>query len=542
MPYATVGAIKCCGIEIILPYIVASLSQETNMCLENVDFFRETTVRICGTLEIEKALWRCFTFMRDFIPGDEAYLTYYDRGLSVVKVLASADPDGGSRPDLVFPIPPEARPAMDHKEKVDILIMNDPVSDPIFKHAMHYWGREFSALLMPLRADGEFLGSFFLISRGLGRYAEQHSELLKTVSEPFTIALVNSLRHLEVLQLKDLLADDNRYLQNELRQATGEQVIGGEFGLKGVMELARQVAHRDSPVLLMGETGVGKEVIANFIHTMSPRREGPFIKVNCGAIPSALMDSELFGHEKGSFTGALSQKRGRFERSHGGTIFLDEIGELTAEAQVRLLRVLQEKEIERLGGTDPITVDIRVIAATHRDLPMLIEQERFRLDLYFRLKVFPIVIPPLRERRSDIPSLVQHFMSKKSREMGLTSIPSLALGAIDRLIGYDWPGNVRELENAVERALILSTNGVLTFDEFQASRNSHYPPESVEQGQESLLLDHVVSRHIQHVLRMTNGRVEGPRGAGTILGVKPGTLRHKMRKLGIPFGRKAWVN
>ncbi|MCP4692228.1 MAG: sigma-54-dependent Fis family transcriptional regulator, partial [Desulfobacterales bacterium] len=194
-------------------------------------------------------------------------------------------------------------------------------------------------------------------------------------------------------------------------------------GLKGVMELVRQVAPLKSPVLLTGETGTGKEVIAGGIHNASRRGDAPFIKVNCGAIPSALMDSELFGHEKGAFTGAISRKRGRFERSHGGTIFLDEIGELPLEAQVRLLRVLQEKEIERVGGSGPIKVDIRVIAATHRDLEAMVQKGEFREDLYFRLKVFPISIPPLRDRMDDIPTLAQYFMQKKSHEMGLGGIP-----------------------------------------------------------------------------------------------------------------------
>ena len=218
----------------------------------------------------------------------------------------------------------------------------------------------------------------------------------------------------------------------------------------------------------MGETGVGKEVIANAIHNLSLRSNGPFIRVNCGAIPPTLMDSELFGHEKGAFTGALFQKRGRFERADGGTIFLDEIGELPLEAQVRLLRVLQEKEIERVGGTETIQVDIRVIAATHRNLDQMLAEGRFREDIYFRLRVFPIAIPPLRLRPEDIPVLVQHFIQKKCREMKTVKIPSLAPGALDRLMLYNWPGNVRELENAVERELIVNKGSLLSFDDLDA--------------------------------------------------------------------------
>ena len=214
-----------------------------------------------------------------------------------------------------------------------------------------------------------------------------------------------------------MLADDNRYLYDELRSVSGDEIIGSDFGLKTVMEMVRQVAPLDSPVLLLGETGTGKEVIANAIHYSSPRKDGPFIKVNCGAIPETLLDSELFGHEKGAFTGAISQKRGRFERADKGTIFLDEIGELPLQAQVRLLSVLQTREIERVGGTSPIPVDIRIISATHRDLEEMIASRRFREDLWFRLNVFPITIPPLRQRREDIPALLHHLMERKSREL-----------------------------------------------------------------------------------------------------------------------------
>ncbi len=221
-----------------------------------------------------------------------------------------------------------------------------------------------------------------------------------------------------------MLADDNRYLHRELFRLAGDEIVGADFGLKGAMEMVRQVASLNSPVLLLGETGVGKDVIANAIHYSSPRKDGPFVKVNCGAIPETLLDSELFGHEKGAFTGALSQRRGRFERANKGTIFLDEIGELPSQAQVRMLRVLQYKEIERVGGTNPISVDIRLIAATNRDLEEMVRAKQFREDLWFRLNVFPIRIPPLRERREDIPALVRHFIERKSRELRLSALPS----------------------------------------------------------------------------------------------------------------------
>jgi transcriptional regulator with PAS, ATPase and Fis domain len=308
------------------------------------------------------------------------------------------------------------------------------------------------------------------------------------------------------------------------------------------MEMVQQVAPLDSPVLLLGETGTGKEVIANAIHYSSPRKDGPFIKVNCGAIPETLLDSELFGHEKGAFTGAISQRRGRFERADKGTIFLDEIGELPPQAQVRLLHVLQKKEIERVGGTSSIPVDIRVISATHRNLEEMIASGRFREDLWFRLNVFPIMIPPLRQRREDIPALVHHFIDRKSLELKLTERPVLAPGTIDQLIAYDWPGNVRELENMVERALIKHRGGVLSFEALLpvAVSGGREEVQEVGQNQPQLSLDEINARYIRQAMKLAQGKINGPRGAAQILGIHPNTLRKRMNKLGIPYGRKSW--
>ncbi|MBA3036021.1 MAG: AAA family ATPase, partial [Desulfobacterium sp.] len=320
-------------------------------------------------------------------------------------------------------------------------------------------------------------------------------------------------------------------------QLSGDEIIGAESGLKNVMDMVHQVAPRDNPVLLLGETGVGKEVIANAIHYSSPRKDGPFIKVNSGAIPEGLIDSELFGHEKGAFTGALNQKRGRFERAHGGTIFLDEIGDLPMQAQSRLLRVIQQKELERVGGTKTIQVDTRIIAATHRNLEQMVAKNKFREDLWYRLSIFPIIIPPLRQRKSDIPELVEHFLKRKSRELNLHGIPPIVPGAIDRLIDYQWKGNVRELENMVERALIQYNGGFLNFGHFIVSQVQDTPILSSTDGR-MLTLCEVNVRHIQKALEATHGKINGPEGAARILGIHPSTLRCKMDKLGIKYGKK----
>ena len=321
---------------------------------------------------------------------------------------------------------------------------------------------------------------------------------------------------------------------DELRRLVGDEIIGADFGLRQVMGLVSLVASTDSAVLLSGETGVGKDVIANAIHRSSYRSGGPFIPVNCGAIPDSLLDSELFGHEKGAFTGALTQKRGRFERADMGTVFLDEIGEMPLEAQVRLLRVLQHREIERIGGSSPIKLDIRIIAATNQNLPKRVQEGRFREDLWFRLNVFPIEIPPLRDRTSDIPALVRYFVERKTLELKIGAVPRLADGAIDTLMSYDWPGNVRELENIVERAMIIHRNEPLRFDELKGRPSPGSDAETATSA-DPLELDAAMARHIERVLNITGGKIHGPGGAGELLAINPNTLRYKMKKLGIPF-------
>ncbi|OQY60654.1 MAG: Fis family transcriptional regulator [Desulfobacteraceae bacterium 4572_88] len=508
--------------------------------MDENDFFREATLRICGSLEIEKALRQCLLYIRDCIPAKQMGLHIYDQGLGIVETVAHASPRGSESLSVKTPLSAKARKQIEEQRSVRIRIVDrmgdDDVTRPV---AMRLKLTDASAIIMNLVLERTFLGVLTVFGDPEKKFTPTHVRLLSLLNEPFAVALTNSLRYRELRKLRDLLADDNRYLQDELRRMAGEEIIGADFGLKEVMEMVRHVAPLDSPVLLLGETGAGKEVVANAIHNSSPRKEGPFIKVNCGAIPETLMDSELFGHEKGAFTGALSRKRGRFERADRGTIFLDEIGELPPGAQVRLLRVLQEKEIDRVGGVNPVKVDIRVIAATHRNLEAMLAEGQFREDLYFRLRVFPILIPPLRKRIADIPALVHHFIHKKSGEMKLGTVPAPAPGAADRLMAYPWPGNVRELENAVERALILSRGQPLLFNDLGTRISRDVSQGNDFQADEFLGLNIVISRHIRRVLGMCGGRVDGERGAARALNINPSTLRKKMKKLGIPFGRKA---
>jgi transcriptional regulator with GAF, ATPase, and Fis domain len=514
---------------------------------ENV-FFREATLRICSSLDLVTALKRCFEYIRAFIPANGMTLHILDPDLNILKFVASVGLNQVN--EQVLPLPKKGRDkrasdlqtaSLTYEGKALIL---HPDKDQGLPEILEKLGLNANISLMNLilQLEGNRIGTLALFADGMNQYTGEHSRLLQLLHGPVAIAMSNALEHQEIVRLKDMLADDNRYLFDELRSAMGDEIIGSDFGLKLIMEMVRQVAPLDSPVLMLGETGTGKEVIANAIHYSSPRMEGPFIKVNCGAIPDTLLDSELFGHEKGAFTGAVARKRGRFERANKGTIFLDEIGELPAQAQVRLLRVLQTKEIERVGGTASIPVDIRIISATNRNLEEMVALGRFREDLWFRLNVFPIRIPPLRHRREDIPALVHYLVERKSRELKLAERPVLAPGALDRLMSYDWPGNVRELENLIERALIQSRGGVLSFETLLETQvpvsNEVIHGEGQNRGLPSF--DEMTVQHIRQALQMAGGKINGPGGAAELLKLHPNTLRTKMNKLGIPYGRKSW--
>lgn len=514
--------------------------------IDENEFFRNATLRICGHLEIERGLQACFRYVSQHIPADRIYLEKHERELGAMRIVAWADADDCGRMDQLIPYGEEALAAMAELGKAwaagdqpPILVINRPQEEPVTRGILEALGEpSSSAMSLPLVVEELIAGALAVIAQGDDRFTEEHARLYTTLKEPFFVALSNTFKHEEVVRLKDRLAEENRNLQRELLHLSGDEIVGADFGLRDVMLQVRQVAPTESPVLLTGETGVGKDVIANAIHLGSPRREGPFIPVNCGAIPDSLLDSELFGHEKGAFTGALSRKRGRFERANGGTILLDEIGEMPLDAQVRLLRVLQHREVERLGGTDRIPVDIRIIAATNQNLERMVKEGRFREDLWYRLNVFPIQVPPLRDRISDIPALVNHFLERKARELKFGETPRLAMGAMDQLKSYDWPGNVRELENLVERAMIIHRGQDLRFDQLRTSGEPAMATESGPGEGDPLDLDAMTSAHIRRVLRMTGGKIHGPGGAGELLGVNANTLRYRMKKLRIPFKKE----
>jgi transcriptional regulator with GAF, ATPase, and Fis domain len=398
-----------------------------------------------------------------------------------------------------------------------------------------------SLLMTRLMIDGGGQGLICLIATGTNRFSSEHAELLDVVREPLALALSNAVQFRELAKLNELLANENRELASTPVHTPAEEVIGADLGLRATMELVYQVSDCNAPVLILGETGTGKEVIATAIHELSSRCHGAFIKVNCAALPETLIDSELFGHEKGAFTGALCAKPGRFERANRGTIFLDEIGDLPLSVQGRLLRVLESHEIERLGSRDIIHVNVRIIAATHRNVRKMVDLGQFREDLWFRLNVFPISVPPLRERGEDIPELLRRFLTRKAFQLGIHEVPQISEEAFAMLQAYPWPGNVRELQNAVEGALIRLRRGsdsvMLEPKHFLLDRpGTESYGNLVQEVNNSLTLEGGVRDLIKNALAQTAGKIQGPGGAADLLRVNPNTLRSKIRKMKIPVG------
>ncbi len=399
-------------------------------------------------------------------------------------------------------------------------------------------------LVGPLNGVDGPVGLVMFATHSQRRFHPRHVQLLQELLEPFTVWLENDRRQRELLALREAAEADNRSLRSRLgRHDITDSIIGAEGGLKGVLDRASQVARTDVPVLILGETGSGKEVVARAIHQRSPRSAGPFLRVNCGAIPSELIDSELFGHERGSFTGATGLRKGWFERADGGTLLLDECGELTPAVQVRLLRILQDGTFQRVGGETQITVNVRIVAATHRNVPAMVADGSFREDLWYRLSIFPIRLPPMRERVEDIPAMARHFADRAAQRLGM---PPLPLSSVDlhALVSYDWPGNVRELSAVMERAVILGEGKSLAVAQAlgvpQPRRESEpvvSPSLSVAADESLDSLDVAMARHIEAALLRCHGRIEGPFGAARILQINPHTLRGRMRALHIDWRR-----
>jgi formate hydrogenlyase transcriptional activator len=402
--------------------------------------------------------------------------------------------------------------------------------DPAVKARLERAGIQ-SMCCIPLSSQGEMLGCLSFGSRKVDPFTPEEVGLLSQLGAQVAVAVDNALAYRKIELLRDKLAEEKLFLEEEVRRDfVTSEIIGSSPSWKRVLNQIETVAPSDATVLLLGETGTGKELLARALHDRSQRRDGSFVKLNCSAIPLGLMESELFGHERGAFTGALARRMGRFELAHKGTIFLDEVGDLPLELQPKLLRAIQEREFERLGSNQTMKVDVRLIAATHRSLSTMVEEGRFRQDLFYRLSVFPILVPPLRERKEDIPSLVRYFAQKFAMRMDrkIERIPSATMEA---LVDWPWPGNIRELQNLMERSVILSQGRDLRVP----LSDLEIPVEPDTDGA-AATLEEIERREIRRVLRECRGVIGGPDGAAERLGLKRTTLNSRIKKLGIVRG------
>jgi PAS domain S-box-containing protein len=479
-------------------------------------------------LDVRKLADAISESIRDMIPHDTATIAVQDPAADglVVHFLSSADggtspgevrvplegsPDGEafrSRAPLVLPWIDESRFAHDSVRHLTDLGMQ-------------------SGCWVPVLHRGDPVGVLAAASRLASAFSQPDAKMLEKIADHMAVTVVNARAFRQMADSRDRLTEEKHYLEEEINLENHfDDIVGESTGLRQVLKEIETVAPTDATVLIEGETGTGKELLARAIHRLSPRNEHTFIKLNCAAIPATLLESELFGHEKGAFTGAIARKLGRLELANEGTLFLDEVGEMSLDLQPKLLRALQEREIERLGGTRPIHVDVRLIAATNRDLGKMVAEKQFRADLYYRLKVFPISAPPLRDRADDIPLLVRHFVATHSRRMG-KHIETIPEGTMDALVRWKWPGNIRELGNLIERAMILTRGPVLYVpltELTSVDADNDKRTENLRTGERE---------RIVRALREAKGRIAGPKGAAARLGMKRTTLNSKLKKLAI---------
>ena len=488
--------------------------------------------------------------LKPVLQHDYTSLALLDAASGLLKIHALDLPESVPIPKGEFTVPLEGSPAGQCFASSHVLITRGKEIDRYRLDVMRYFREQGVQAIccVPLITHGRTFGTINLASRNPNAFPAEDVELIQQVAAQVAIALENALAFKEIDALKDKLAVEKLYLEEEIRSEFNfEEIIGESPALRRTLTQVELAAPAGTTVLIQGETGTGKEIIARAIHNFSPRRERTFVKVNCAAIPAGLLESELFGHERGAFTGALTQKIGRFEFADRGTLFLDEIGDLPLELQPKLLRVLQEQEFERLGGNRTQRVDVRVVAATNSDLAQLVAERKFRSDLYYRLNVFPIFVPPLRERREDVPLLVRYFVQTFSRRQNKT-VEYVPADVMDALVNYSWPGNVRELENLIERAVLLSSGKELRVPlgelkpvtapaapagVFDLSLNPQAPAPAAAPSVPIATLEDAERQHILRALRQTQWRIAGPRGAALLLGMKRTTLQARIRKLGI---------
>jgi transcriptional regulator with GAF, ATPase, and Fis domain len=531
------------------------------------EFFSEAVQSVASSIDLPKAMLSIYQFLKRHFPLEALSFHKFERRLGALHLLFLVT-DGQFRYlNEIIHLSEEAIKLVLMREKeCGVNHVSHTLQRPVtlrIGQAIHPYlpNVDRAALIAMLSAEDKVFGHLNLIGDKPECFTAAHEHKFNILRPAFSLAMMNLLRHKEVVDLQQRLSEQNRQLVSEVSMLREVEIVGVNGGLRPIMDIVGQLSGRDVPVLITGETGTGKELIANAIQRVSVRNNAPYVKVNCGAIPETLIDSELFGHEKGAFTGAVSSRPGRFEQANGGTLFLDEVGDMPLEAQRRLLRVLQNGIVERVGGSHPIRVNARIIAATHKNMEMMIKAGLFRSDLYYRLNVFPIHLPPLRERTQDLPALVHHFIRKKADRLMLGHTPVLSSDSLPALMTYAWPGNVRELENMVERALIMNAQDpihlhrflptitdllgerhdqilVLPNDRDREESLSHYSGAIGAEKNGVYTLDEVIAMHIRRTLHACGGKIYGPNGAGERLAVNPSTLRKRMDKLRIPYGRK----
>jgi formate hydrogenlyase transcriptional activator len=511
--------------------------------------------QITSSLDLQAVLRSISVNLREAMHGDVASISLYDAASGKFKLFVLDFPEhkGFVKEGLLTPLIGPGKTVVETLKPV-IASVDDlyQLGPEVHAELASLNGAE-SICLIPLVNRGRVLGILMIVRTTKDPFAQDEVEFLGQVAGPIAIAIENAQAYEEISELKDKLAQEKLYLEEEIRSEMGfEQIIGNCAAIREVLHLVETVAPSDSTVLLLGETGTGKELIARAIHERSRRKNGTFVKLNCAAIPTGLLESELFGHEKGAFTGAISQKIGRMELADQGTLFLDEVGDIPAEIQPKLLRVLQEREFERLGSTHTRKVNVRLVAATNRDLEKMVAAREFRSDLFYRLNVFPIRIPPLRERREDIPLLAKYFVQKiaKQMEKRIDAVPAAVLKG---LTAWDWPGNIRELENFIERAVILTRGRTLEapLPELYKVRSDgpgHAPVMREDEEIARIIkatvsslsgkrdMDEYVKRQredIMHMLAECKGRIGGPKGVAARMGISRTTLISRIKRLGI---------
>jgi formate hydrogenlyase transcriptional activator len=522
---------------------------------DRLEFLLHLTKQITSNLDLREVLRSSSAHIREMMHGDVAAVSLHDAVSGKFRLLVLDYPHGKgiARENLLLTQSDSGRRAFETLKPV-IANLNDMdrISSEVHEELAFIEGGK-SICLVPLVNRGRAIGILSTVRTTEAPFAPEEVEFLSQVAGPIAIAIENALAYEEISQLKDKLAEEKLYLEEQIRSELGfEQIIGNSPALKQVLHLVETVASSDSTVLLLGETGTGKELIARAIHERSRRKDRTFVKLNCAAIPTGLLESELFGHEKGAFTGAIAQKVGRMELADQGTLFLDEVGDIPAEIQPKLLRVLQEREFERLGSTHTRRVNVRLVAATNRNLEQMVSDREFRTDLFYRLNVFPIRIPPLRQRREDIPLLATYFVQKIAKQME-KRIDSVPASVIKGLVAWDWPGNIRELENFIERAVILTRGRSLDAPLSELRKLNTYEPAlgSAPRGEEEIvrivkdtisslspkreLNEHEKKKRDEIVRALTEckGRVGGPDGAAARLGFHRTTLISRMKKFSI---------